>query len=189
MCIKGRMSVDMLNGEGRLLSSLERQNDGSYVAIDKEAALDRIAARLTSIIKEHGSQSVAVFQGTGAVFSRLGILLMKSFIRVLGTYNYFTTMTIDQSAKWVSLGRIGTMPSGKRFMSESDVVLIAGNNPVISHFGYPFSPMVATQSTKHIAEFRARGGKLIVVDPRKSETARLADLHLQSYPGEDATLF
>jgi anaerobic selenocysteine-containing dehydrogenase len=189
-CVKGSMSVQLLGGaEGRLLSSKRRTPQGDYIDVDGDTALDEIAVRLSKIIDTHGPGAVAVYQGTGGYLNTLGYALMKSFVSALKTPNFFTTMTIDQSAKWVALCRIGMMLSGKRTLLESDTILLAGSNPALSHQGYPFSPIISSNPLKHLDAFRKRGGRLIVVDPRRTETARRADLHLQIYPGEDATLF
>ena len=75
---------------------------------------------------------------TGAYRSVLGGLLEKAFLAAIGSPNLFSTMTIDQSAKWVTMGRLGMMASGKPSFRDVDVALLAGNNPVVSHQTAPF---------------------------------------------------
>ena len=114
MCVKGLASVDFHNGaENRLLSSLKRDDSGTYVELPAAQALDEIAAKLEALIAEHGPRSVAFFHGTGAYRSVLGGLLERSFVSVIDSPNFFSTMTVDQSAKWVTAGRMGVMASGK----------------------------------------------------------------------------
>ena len=67
MCPKGLAAVELHNGmEARLLASLKRGADGGFAAIDAEAALDEIGAKLAALVAEHGPRAVAVYHGTGA---------------------------------------------------------------------------------------------------------------------------
>lgn len=190
MCPKGLASVDFHNGaEGRLFNSLRRRPDGRFEPIDGQAALDEIAERLSALIRRHGPRAVAVYHGTGAYRSVLGGLLEKAFLAAIGSPNLFSTMTIDQSAKWVTMGRMGVMASGKPALRDIDLALIAGNNPVVSHQTMPFAAGESGAPARAFEAARARGCRIIVVDPRRTETARYADLLLQPLPGHDAALF
>ncbi len=190
MCAKGLASIDFHNGaEERLMSSLKRQGPGDYRPVAAAQALDEIAGRLSALIEQYGPRSVALYHGTGAYRSVLGAQLEKSFLSAIGTPNLFSTMTIDQSAKWVTAGRMGVMASGKPALRDVDVAVIVGNNPVVSHQTYPFGPGESGAPGRAFAAARARGTRIIVVDPRRSETARYADLCLQPLPGQDAVLF
>jgi anaerobic selenocysteine-containing dehydrogenase len=190
MCPKALAAADFHNGrEGRLLASLKRDAVGGFAEIPAARALDEIAAKIGALVAEHGPRSVAVFHGTGAYRSVLGGLLEKSFLAAIGSPNLFSTMTIDQSAKWVTAARMGVMASGKPSFRDIDVGLIAGNNPVVSHQTFPFAPGESGAPARAFAEAKARGVRLIVVDPRRTETARFADLLIQPLPGQDAALF
>lgn len=190
MCPKGLAAVEFHNGaEGRLQASLKRDAEGRFSEIPASRALDEIAGKIRALIAEHGARSVAVYHGTGAYRSVLGGLLEKSFLAAIGSPNLFSTMTIDQSAKWVTSGRMGTMASGKPSFRDVDVALLAGNNPVVSHQTYPFGAGESGAPARAFAEAKARGFKLIVVDPRRTETARYADLVIQPLPGHDAAIF
>ncbi len=190
MCIKGQSAVDFHNGaENRLLNSLKRNADGTFSEIDAERALDEIADKLSALIAEHGPRSVAVYHGTGAYRSVLGAQLEKSFLSAIGSPNLFSTMTIDQSAKWVTSGRMGIMASGKPAFADVDLAVIVGNNPVVTHQTYPFGPGESGSPAKAFFEAKKRGCRIIVIDPRHNETARFADLVIQPLPGNDAALF
>lgn len=190
MCPKGLAAAEFHNGaEGRLLNSLKRRGDDGFDPVPAAQALDEIAAKIGALIAEHGPRAVAVYHGTGAYRSVLGGLLEKSFLAAIGSPNLFSTMTIDQSAKWVTAGRMGTMASGKPSFRDVDVALLAGNNPVVSHQTYPFGAGESGAPARAYAEAKARGLKLIVVDPRRTETARYADLVIQPLPGHDAAIF
>jgi anaerobic selenocysteine-containing dehydrogenase len=190
MCAKGHASVDFHNGaEHRLLSSLKRDASGKFDERPAAQAMDEIAAKLSALITEHGPRSVAVFHGTGAYRSVLGGLLERAFVSAIGSPNFFSTMTVDQSAKWVTAGRMGTMASGKPSTRDIDLAVIVGNNPLVSHQTYPFGPGECGAPAKSFAEAKARGARIVVIDPRRTETARYADLLIQPLPGHDAALF
>lgn len=190
LCPKGLAAVDFHNGaENRLLHSLKRQPDGSFAAIGAEAALDEIGAKLKALVAEHGPRSVAVYHGTGAYRSVLGGLMERAWVAALGTPNFFSTMTIDQSAKWVTMARLGLMASGKNALRDCDVALLAGGNPIVTHQGAPFALAESGAPARGFEAARANGCKVIIVDPRRTETARFADLLIQPLPGHDAALF
>ena len=194
-CVKGMASVDLHNGTGadqRLRTSKKRLADGSFVDIGAEAALDEIAARLRQIITTHGPASVAVWTGTTSYMGS-GMLttqsMLKSLMAEIGTPHLLSAMTLDQSAKWVTALRMGAFATGKRFTSQGlDVLMLSGANPVISHQGTPLNSASGWNPGKALRDAQRNGTKLVVVDPRRTETARLADLHLQIIPGQDAAL-
>ncbi|HMO68577.1 MAG TPA: molybdopterin-dependent oxidoreductase [Novosphingobium sp.] len=190
LCPKGLASVDFHKGaEGRLMESLERRADGSFAAIGNDAALDRIAARLKALVDEYGPRCVAFYHGTGAYRSVLGGLMERAFVAALGTPNFYSTMTIDQSAKWVTMARLGTFASGKPALRDADVALLAGGNPLVTHQGAPFAVAESGAPARGFEAAKANGCKVIIVDPRRTETARFADLFIQPLPGHDAALF
>jgi len=189
MCAKGRSSVDFHNGEGRLMHTVKRTSGGEFTQISAAQALDEVAEKLSALLKQYGPRSIAVYYGTGAYRSVLGGQLQRAFLAAIGSPNQFSTMTIDQSAKWVTMGRMGTMASGKPAFADVDLAVIVGNNPVVSHQTYPFGPGESGAPGKSFMEAKKRGLRMIVIDPRVSETARLADLVIQPLPGQDAVLF
>src|SRR5206468_3010678 len=94
--------------------------------------------------------------------------------------------TIDQSAKYVALGRMGIWPAGKFSVHRSDLILMVGANPLVSVAAHGADPR---NPTKRLQQAKEHGRKLIVIDPRLTETAKTADVHLQPLPGEDAAIF
>ncbi len=190
LCPKGMASVDFHNGgEGRLFSSLKSGVSGRFTPLDGEAAMDQIAARLAGLVAEHGPRAIAVYHGTGAYRSVLGGLMERAWVSALGTPNFFSTMTIDQSAKWLTMARMGMMASGKPGLRDADVALLVGGNPVVSHQGAPLALGESGAPGRSFERARERGCRIIMIDPRRSETARYADLLIQPLPGRDAELF
>lgn len=191
-CIKGKMAADLHNGEGddvRLTQCMKRGEDGRFHPIDKYQAVAEIAERLRDILQRRGPRALAAFFGTTSYSDSIGKPFAKSLLAALGSPAIFTSMTVDQSSKWVTAGRMGVWANGKPVSTQCDVMLIAGCNPLVSHQGYPMVPFPTSNVPGYMREAKSRGARLIVIDPRATETARLADLFIQPKPGFDAAIF
>ncbi|MFA5937846.1 MAG: molybdopterin-dependent oxidoreductase [Sinimarinibacterium sp.] len=189
-CTKGTSFIEFVQGRGvaRLMHSLKRDRAGSTAAIDAEQAMDEIAVKLRHLIDRYGPRAVAFYTGTGSFGNTIAYGMARSLIHSIGTPNLFSTVTIDQPQKVITPARMGYFLGGKRSHQDVDVMLTVGNNPLVSHLGNPLTPAAGLDPGRADKACRARGVRHIVVDPRRSETARRADLHLQIIPGEDATL-
>jgi len=182
-CVKGLDAPAALYGDQRIMRPLKRVGN-THVEIGLEQALDEIAAKVRDVIDEDGAQSVAFFRGTGTFGSNVAIFSWPNLADSLGAQR-FSTMTIDQSAKWVTTDRLGSWKAGKQPFFGSDVYLFAGSNPLVSVFSWD---MPSQNPMKALKKAQSEGLKLIVIDPRESEMAKFADIHLQIYPGEDAAV-
>jgi len=183
-CFKGLRAVEAHESPNRVLRPMKRMPDGSLAPIELETALDEIAERLRAIRAQHGGEAIAGYKGGGGFFTSSAVVLLNSFLRGLGSPKSYSSATIDQSAKFVTHGRLGLWPPGKPPVKDCDLMLLVGTNPMVS-VNPPFD---VRNPVKRMKEARARGMKLIVIDPRRSETATFADLHLQPLPGEDASV-
>ncbi len=184
-CIEGLSAHEALRHPDRLLHPLKRSPDGSFVPIALEAALDEIAVHLRELIAAEGPQTIAGFRGTMSYCNATANRMLPDWLRSLGSDSFFSTMTIDQSAKWVTFERLGAWAAGRDSFEVAEVLLLVGTNPLVSLSTFNFS---LQHPVNRMREFKARGGKLIVIDPRRTETARHADLFLQPWPGGDVTL-
>jgi anaerobic selenocysteine-containing dehydrogenase len=185
VCVKGLQAPEAHNGPQRLLHPLKAMPDGSFRRIALEQALDEIADKLRRIIERDGPEAVAAFRGTQSGLNSTAYYMLPDWTRAIGSPSLFSTMTVDQSAKWVCVERLGVWAAGRHPFHESDVLMVFGGNPLVSISTVGFDTI---NVAKQIKDAKARGLKLIVVDPRFTETARHADLFLQPLPGEDSAI-
>ncbi len=186
-CVKGRQIPDQFTDPGRIDNPLRRTADGGWEQVDSATALDEVAARLRAIIDEHGPRAVATYTGTGGYQNAPSHPVAMAFHRAIGSLSYYTSVTIDQPMKRTAAMRMGMWEAGPNNFNDADVLLAIGYNPMVSSF----SPNGGLQGTDPFATLRRRkaeGMKLVVVDPRRTELAAQADIHLQVRPGEDPTL-
>ena len=183
-CIKGRALPDIHNNPNRLLHSQKRRPDGSYSPVRSEQAMDEIAAELQRLVATHGPRSIALYLGTNGLPYPASALMGNAFIRAIGSPMFFTANTIDQPGKQIALAAHGHWLGGDIDFHEADSWMLVGTNPLISKaIGIPNQ-----NPAKGLKAAVDRGMKLIVVDPRRSQTAARAAVHLQPRPGEDVTI-
>lgn len=185
VCFKGLQVEELHHGKARLLHPLKKLPDGTHTEIGLEQALDEIAEKMQKIIDRDGPNAIAGFSGNGAVYNHVTFSLFPQWLKALNSTSYFSTMTIDQPAKMVTPFRLGMWGAGRNLITGAEAVMLVGNNSLVSH---STNHGLVAAPTKAIQKEKARGLKVIVIDPRRTETARYADVFLQPYPGEDPTL-
>ncbi len=156
--------------------------------MDTDAAVAEVAARLRAILDAHGADAIGVYLGTQAYFSTLTVPFVDALVSGIGTRKFFKTMTIDQSAKWIAMGRLGRWEAGQQRFAGSDIWMLFGTNPLVSMQGGGLTGFPIHGGRRALRAARAAGLRLVVVDPRRTETAREADRHIQLRPGMDALL-
>jgi anaerobic selenocysteine-containing dehydrogenase len=185
-CIKGRQLVEQHNDPGRLRSTLRKNPDGRFDAIPSEQAMDEVAAKLKRIIDKHGPRSVALYNGTKS-WASVTFEMARSWLVGIGSPSFYTTVTIDQPAKAMAMALHGYWRAGWHRVIDSDVVMFVGTNPLQS-YSVEAVKVPCTNASAYLRDCVRRGLKVIVIDPRRTETAQYAALHLQVRPGEDPTL-
>jgi anaerobic selenocysteine-containing dehydrogenase len=185
-CIKGRQLPFEVHSAARLRASLKRQQSGEILPIASEDAMDEIATCLQEIIRRHGPRAVATYSATAAYANAAALPVVKAWHRGIGSPMNCSSVTIDQPAKIIAVGRHGFWGGGPHSFATSDVVMLIGINPLVSRLHQMGGPPGFYPHA--LREARERGLKVICVDPRRTEVARLSDIHLQLRPGEDPTL-
>jgi anaerobic selenocysteine-containing dehydrogenase len=182
-CIKGRALPEQHTHPDRLLHSMKRTDDG-FVSVTAAQAMDEIAARIADLVAEHGPRSVALYTGTFSFMYPTGADMAKGFMAALGSPMRFSSGAIDQPGKGIARALHGTWSAGPPPFDEADTWMLVGANPVVSMWG----GIPQYNPAKRLREAKGRGMKLVVIDPRVTECAKLADIHLQCRPGEDPTI-
>lgn len=182
-CPKGRLLPDEHNAPDRLRSSLKRNPSGDFASIDSQRAITEVAERLSAIVDRCGPRSVALYVGTRG-YEILQLAAATAWLDGIGSPSFYSTYTIDQPGKDLARAIHGSWPAGFQDVSTSDVVMLVGNNPLVSGFA-AYTGFPVTNPRVELAARRRSGQKLIVIDPRRTETAAHADLHLQPLPGHD----
>ncbi len=185
ICPKGAALRDLHEDPDRLRKPLVLRG-GTHVEVTWDEAFAEIERRLPPILEKHGRDAVSVVIGNPTAH-KIGLLLYTArFARSLGTKNLFSASTLDQMPKQLAAGLMFgtslsiTVPDIVR----TDLLVVLGANPVVSN-GSMWTVPDFRGKAKAI---QARGGKLIVIDPRRTETAELADQHLFIRPGGDVFL-
>ncbi|CAN5801823.1 MAG: molybdopterin-containing oxidoreductase family protein [Ilumatobacteraceae bacterium] len=183
-CVKGRALPEQHAHPDRLLHSMRRMPDGSHAPVAFDDAVDAIAAQLTDIVAESGPRAVALYAGTFSFHYPAGNEVAKAFMRAIGSRMRFSSGSIDQPGKGIARALHGSWNAGPQPFAEADTWMLVGANPTISMWGGipQFDP------ARRLREAKARGMRLIVIDPRRTEAAANADLFLQPKPGEDPTI-
>ena len=185
ICPKAVALQDIHFGKDRLKHPVRRTPNG-WQRISWEEAFDEVAQNLKRIRETHGRNSVASYLGNPTVHNYGAMLFAPNFLRSLRTRNKFSATSVDQLAHHVAayfmFGHQLLLPLPD--LERTKLFLILGANPVVSNG----SMMTAPGMGRRIEEIRERGGKVILIDPRQNETARVVDQHLFIRPGTDVLL-
>jgi anaerobic selenocysteine-containing dehydrogenase len=183
-CAKGRTLPEQLASKTRLLQSVARTASGGYEPVPVATVVDDVARRLSDLLERHGPRSIASYFGTGSAAYPAAMAMGGAFTQAIGSPMMFHPGTIDQPGKQVAMSLHGRWNAGAYGFATADVWMFIGTNPIVSMWG----GLTVTDPVRSIRDARRRGMRVIVVDPRRTELAALADVHLRPRPGEDAAL-
>ncbi|MEV0242467.1 molybdopterin oxidoreductase family protein [Streptomyces sp. NPDC050674] len=185
ICPKGASFGALDSDPDRLRTPLVRR-DGELREATWEEAFDAVAAGIRPVVERHGPNSVGVVLGNPNVHTMAGALYPPVLLAGLGTRSVFTASTVDQMPKHVSSGLLfgdaNAIPVPD--LDHTDHLLLIGANPLESNG----SLCTAADFPGKLKALKARGGRLVVIDPRRTRTAGLADRHIAIRPGTDALL-
>ena len=182
ICPKAVALQDIYNDPDRLRTPIKKTDTG-WQEIPWKQAFDEVTAKLQSIQRQHGNNAVGIYLGNPTVHNLDAMLYGPMFYRTLKTENRYSATSVDQLPEQL----VSLLMFGHSFLiplpdlDRTGFHIIFGANPVVSNG----SMMTAPGITRRLKAIRERGGRLVVVDPRRTETATLADQHLFIRPGSD----
>jgi anaerobic selenocysteine-containing dehydrogenase len=185
ICPKGASLKALHEDPDRLHTPLVKRG-GAFVEASWHEAFAEIDARLPRIRSEHSDNAVAVYVGNPGAHNLGSLLYGRLLWKALGTQNFYTAGSVDQVPKHFSSGYLFgdglSIPIPD--VDRTEFLLLLGANPLVSNG----SLLTAPDMRGRLRAIRERGGKVVVVDPRRTLTAEVADQHLSIRPGTDALL-
>jgi anaerobic selenocysteine-containing dehydrogenase len=182
LCNKAARIPFYAHHRDRLTTPLRRRADGGFDAIDWDTAIVEIAARLRALVDQHGGKSLALYGG-GGQGNHAGGAYANALLRALGSRHVFNALAQEKTGDfWVNGHMFGSQTCHTaEDVHHCDLLFVIGANPWIAH-GFP-------NARDHLNQIRKDPNRrMIVIDPRRSESAEMADLHLAVRPGADAFL-
>jgi anaerobic selenocysteine-containing dehydrogenase len=189
ICPKGVSMADVYDDPDRLRRPIRRVGDGpdaTWEEIGWDEALDLVADRLVAVAAEHGPDAVGVYLGNPNAHSVGFATHGVPFVKSLRTRNRFSASTVDQIphqfVAWQMYGHQLLLPVPD--LDRTSFFLVLGANPMASNG----SLMTVPDFPQRVRDLKARGGRMVVLDPRRTETAKVATEHHFVRPGSDALL-
>ena len=185
ICPKGASLGALHHDPDRLKAPLLKR-DGEFVEVSWQEAYDEIDRRLPPLLEKYGRDAVAVYAGNPGVHNVALTLYGRVLYKALGTKNFYSATSVDQMPKHYSAGTMFGDPLAIPVpdLDRTQHLLILGANPLVSNG----SLMTAPDIRGRLRAIHQRGGKIVVVDPRRTRTAQFADEHHAIRPGTDALL-
>ncbi|MEY2669332.1 MAG: hypothetical protein RJA59_1970 [Pseudomonadota bacterium] len=185
VCPKAAALPDVMYDPDRIREPMRRVGS-RWEPISWDDAIGEAADRITALQREHGRNAVGLYAGNPTVHSHGAILGVPLLSRALGGRSRFSATSVDQLPQMLAafemFGHQLLFPVPD--VDRTDFFLVLGANPLASNGSLMTAPGIAHR----LSALRARGGRLVVVDPRRTETAAVADRHVPVRPGGDAAL-
>ena len=169
-CQKGIAFTEVVNDPDRVTTPLRRRPDNSFEEVGWDEAMDDIAKRLSDIHRRHGSQAIGWYFGNPGAFSYSHLMAVVLFVNALGLGTHlYTASSQDTHSRIMASQLLYGIPSIIPIpdLSRTDLLVVMGANPVVSHGSVLTAPRIRDRMHAVVK----RGGRVIVVDPRKTETA------------------
>jgi len=183
ICPKGSTLKQLHEDPDRLRSPMVKR-DGCHVEVSWDEAFAEVEQRLMPVLEEHGRESVAIYNGNPSVHNHAVTIYGRALIMALGTKSLYSAGTVDQMPRHASSGFLYGNPLAFPVpdLDRTDYLLMLGANPYESNGSLATAP----DFPGRMEAIRERGGRIVVVDPRRTKTAKAADEHLMIRPGSDA---
>ena len=184
-CMKGLNQHKMYDSPDRLQHPLKRVGD-RFERISWEQALSEIGAKVKGL-RAVSPHAISMYVGTAAGFSLLHPVFAEAFMKGVGSRSMFSSSTQDCANRFASATEMYGFPFTQPVVDLDHVkyMLIVGTNPIVSKWTF----LQVAHPGKRLKEVRKRGGRIVVVDPRETETAKVADAHQFIRPNTDVFFF
>src|SRR3954451_22136948 len=184
-CPKGIAMTDVQNDPDRVLHPLRKTASGEVEPVTWEVALADIGTRLRAVRDEHGAKSIGWYMGNPGAFSCSHTLWVKGFLDGLGSPHYYAAGSQDVNNRFAASSMLYGSPLVVPIpdLARTSFLLMLGANPMVSHGSVLTAPRIRDQ----LRAITSRGGRVVVVDPRRTETARQFE-HMAVRPDSDAWL-
>ena len=184
-CPKGIAMTDVQNDPDRVLHPLRKTASGEFERVSWQEALADIGTRLRAVRERHGPKSIGWYMGNPGAFSYSHTLWVKGFLDGLGSPHYYTAGSQDVNNRFAASAMLYGSPLVVPIpdLARTSFLLMLGANPMVSHGSVLTAPRIRDQ----LRAITARGGRVVVVDPRRTETARQFE-HVAVRPDSDARL-
>jgi len=185
-CPKGLKQNKLYDSPDRLLKPRKRSAEG-WREVSWDEALSGAGEQLAQIKRDHGGQSIAMYVGTAAGFGVLHPIFAQGFMDAVGSGNMYSSASQDCANKFAVAERMYGFPFTQPFpdLLRTNCLIIVGANPMVSKWSFLQVP----NPRKHINAIKERGGRVIVVDPRRTETAKAAGEHHFIKPNSDVFFY
>lgn len=185
-CLKGLKQHQMYGTPDRLMYPL-RRIDGELQRVSWDEALGSIGGKVRRLIDEHGPHSIAMYVGTAAGFGVLHPVFAQGFMQGIGSASMFSSATQDCANKFAVAHQVYGFPFTQPFpdLDNLECLIVVGANPAISKWSFLQVP----NPIRRLKEVEARGAKIFIVDPRRTETAKVAGEHVFIRPNTDVFFY
>ena len=184
ICPKAVALQDFYKDPDRLRHPIRKTESGDWEPISWEEAIDTVVKRFKEIQSKFGNDAIATYLGNPNAHNLGNSIFMPFLLRAINSKNRFSASSVDQLPHHVASnfmfghGLLLPIPD----IDRTDFMLILGYNPMVSNG----SMMTVPNFPRRLKALQDRGGKLVVIDPRRTETAQRADQHFFIKPGTDA---
>jgi anaerobic selenocysteine-containing dehydrogenase len=185
-CVKGLKQHRLYDSPDRLRHPLKRVGD-QWQRVSWEQALAEIGAKLKALLGERGADAIAMYVGTAAGFSILHPIFAQGFMTGLGARGMYSSATQDCSSKFAVARHVYGFPFTQPFpdVDRTQCLIVVGANPVVSKWSF----LQVSNPAQRLKDIERRGGRVYVVDPRRTETAKVAGEHVFIRPGTDVFFY
>ena len=185
-CVKGLKQHKLYQSPDRLKAPIKREGE-TFTEVSWQDALSGIGEKVKQLRKEHGPNSIAMYVGTAAGFGVLHPVFAQGFMNGIGSTNMYASATQDCSNKFAVSRMVYGFPFTLPFpdVDHTDCLIIVGANPAISKWSF----LQVSNPIKRLKSITKRGAKLFFIDPRRTESAKVAGEHIFIRPNTDVFFY